>query len=423
MISMVSTTAFPVLLIFAGVAMAQEVPNECVEQGALAYDNWTTLDAGGSGLPAAVQNKDYIRCKACHGWDRQGTQGGYVRRSRKDTRPNAGAGDGDDSDRRIFTGTVTAEQILHDVAQGRSYSDGTGSWVPLDATRSAANTAEHASGFTLGNQHPDFSADGPNGSDTVPTTQQVDCLVEFLNFIDADYGAYFTDIDVRQEPVLYTIVDTADAAAGETFFNASCSGCHDLAWALDYLAGDGKFSEMAHKARWGSPDTAMTRAAIDNPTSQDISDLLLYLQQQGNSGFFVNSGLTGTWWNPGRSGEGFLLDFALSGKDLVLFASFYTYDSMGNQVWLTAQSTSIDGETVAVDIFITSGAMWGADFAALDVVRTLWGSGTFMFSSCAFGSFTLVPTQEMKDMGFTDLAYDLTRTLIPDIRCPTSVAN
>jgi mono/diheme cytochrome c family protein len=444
MISIVSTTAFPVLL-FAGTALAQEEPGECVEMGALAYDNWTTTDAGGSGLPAGVQNKDYIRCKACHGWDRQATRGGYVRRSRKDTRPNAGAGDGDDSDRRIFTGTVTAEQILHHpendasaVTLGRSYADGTGSWVPLDASRSAANTAAHANGFTMGNQHPDFSPDGPNGNDILPTMQQIDCLVEFLNFIDADYRAYFADINTRQEPAsLYTIVETADAGQGETFYNANCMGCHgdpaeDFNGAnggspaggiLAYLAEDGKYSEMAHKARWGSPDTIMTRAAIGDPTSQNISDMLLYLQQEGMTGFAVNPGLTGTWWNILRNGEGFLLEFAVAGKDLILFASFYTYDSMGNQVWLTAQSTSIDGTTVTVDVYLTSGAMWGADFVAGDVVRTLWGTGTFVFTGCAAGSFSLMPAQEMIDLGYTALAYDLTRTLVSGNDCPTPTAN
>ena len=45
------------------------------------------------------------RCKACHGWDRRGTDGGYVRRSREETRPNAGTGDGDSTSREIVTGT------------------------------------------------------------------------------------------------------------------------------------------------------------------------------------------------------------------------------------------------------------------------------------------------------------------------------
>ena len=272
-------------LAFTGAVQAQEAPSDCVQMGAMAYDNWTKNDSGGTGsLPDGVGSADYIRCKACHGWDRMGTDGGYVRRSRRSSRPNAGAGDGDTTPRMIETGMVTAEMILHE-GTGRSSADGSDSWVELDETHSAANKAAHANGFTLGNQHPDFSVDGP-------TDMQIDCLVEFLNFADADSSVYFADINPEQNPVLYTIVDTADAAAGETFFNSSCAGCHDLQFALDYLTGDGKFSEFAHKVRWGAPDTSMSRSAKGNPTAQNVADAMLYLQQQGGTGFALNPGLT-----------------------------------------------------------------------------------------------------------------------------------
>jgi hypothetical protein len=406
-----------VLLCLPLLANAQDAPSECVETGAMAYDNWTKEDSGGMGaLPAGVENQDYIRCKACHGWDRRGTDGGYIRRSRRETRPNAGAGDGDSTSREITTGTVTAEMILHD-GTGRSYADGTGSWVALDDTHSAANKAAHANGYTLGNQHPDLSVDGPS-------QDQVDCLVEFLNFADGDPGIYFADIDPSQNPVLYTIVDTADAAAGETFFNDTCVGCHTLQFTLDYLADDGKFSELAHKGRWGSPDTAMTRSSMGDPTAQNIADMLLYLQQEGGTGFAANPGLSGTWWNSARAGEGFVLEFGLSNGELTMFASFYTYDNMGNQVWLTAQSTAISGTEVTVNVFITNGPMWGDAFDPDDVVLTPWGTGTFTFTSCTAGSVALMPSDDMEAMGFTDLMYGVTRDLLtPLIACPTPMAN
>ena len=71
---------------YAGLIQAQEAPNECVEMGAMAYDNWTKTDAGGSGsLPEGVASQDYIRCKACHGWDVWGPMaamcGAHVRRA------------------------------------------------------------------------------------------------------------------------------------------------------------------------------------------------------------------------------------------------------------------------------------------------------------------------------------------------------
>ncbi|MFC1695652.1 hypothetical protein ACFL1C_05950 [Pseudomonadota bacterium] len=410
------------MLFVSAAALAQDAPSECVELGAMAYDNWTKADSGGTGaLPGGVESADYIRCKACHGWDRRGTDGGYVRRSRTSSRPNAGAGDGDSTPRAIETGTVTAEMVLHE-GTGRSYADGGGSWVALDETHSAANKAAHASGYTLGNQHPDLSVDGP-------TQNQLDCLVEFLNFADGDPTVYFDNINPVQNPVLYTMVDTADAAAGETFFNNSCGGCHDLTFANDYLAGDGKFSELAHKARWGAPDTIMTRGAMGDPTAQNIADMMLYLQQQSGTGFTLNPGLTGTWWNAARAGEGFLMEFAgITGTgELTMFASFYTYDNMGNQAWLVAQPTAVTidgGSSVDVDVFLVTGPMWGDDFDSADRNTMEWGTGTFSFTGCGAGNVELTPGMDAQGMGYTALSYELTRDLFESgIQCPSSMAN
>jgi len=335
------------LLLIPAAAFAQDPPSVCVETGALAYDNWTKVDSGGDGnLPDGVQSADYIRCKACHGWDRRGTEGGYVRRSRIGSRPNAGAGDGDPTPRAIMTGTVTTDQVTH-AGSGRSYAQGMGSWVPLDAESSAANTAEHAGGYTLGNQHPDFTAGGI-------LQDQIDCLAEFLNFADGDPALYFADINTGQLPVLYTMVSTASYLAGEVFYEGSCEGCHGVpsdesppvgepeGGILNYLTGDGKFSELAHKARWGAPDTSMSRSAMDDPTSENIADLLLYLQVEGGTGMAaVNPGLTGTWSDATRGGEGWLLEVGYnSSGDMFMFASFYTYDGLGGQVYILAEASA-----------------------------------------------------------------------------------
>ena len=420
-----STMVLPIFI--SGVVLAQDPPSAAVEQGAMAYSNWTKTDAGGSGaLPTGVDSQDYIRCKACHGWDHNGTDGGYARRSRKDSRPNAGAGDGDTTSRVIVTGSVTADMITH-TGTGRAYTDGMASWVALDDSHSAANKAAHTSGYTLGNQHPDLSADG-----LTPT--QIDNLVAFLNFADGDSGVYFSNINPSQNPVLYTIVDTADAAAGETYYNSNCNACHGdpatdhdglnggkpAGGLLAYLAQDGKFSEFAHKARWGIPNTIMDRSTMGSPTSQNIADIMLYLQELGGTGFAINSGLSGNWWGGAtRSGEGFLIDVALNDNgDTIIVVSFYTYDSMGNQVWLIG-SGPVNGNTAVINLNIPSGAMWGSAFNPDDNTETPWGIGIFTFTSCGVGNIALAPNLDMQNNFFTDLAYPINRDiLVPDITCP-----
>jgi mono/diheme cytochrome c family protein len=427
-----SISTMALLLFFSGVALAQDPPSECVQTGALAWDNWTKDDSGGSDtLPDGETNKDYLRCKACHGWDAQGTDGGYVRRSRKETRPNAGAGDGDTTARALTRGSITEAMVAHD-GTGRAFSEGTGSWVELNdmGMHQSNNKAQHSNGFTLGNQHPDFS-----GGDM--TEEQIGCLTEFLNFMDADHSTYFANIDPSQDPVLYTMVDTADADAGETFYGANCFGCHgDPATdhqggnggapdggLLAYLANDGKFSEFSHKARWGIPGTIMTHSTMGSPTSANVTDMMLYLQELGGTGFAINPGLSGNWWGgAARDGEGFLVDVSHNlNDDTIIIVSFYTYDSDGNQVWLIGAGP-IDGNTAEIAMTIPDSAMWGADFDPADIPdpRPPWGTGTFTFTSCGAGSIALVPNAEMQIEGFTDLAYDINRSiLIPGVACPT----
>ena len=399
----------------AGGAAAQEAPGECVVMGAQAFDDWTRADAGGSGLPSGVQNADYIRCVSCHGWDRRGMDGGSARRARTQLSPNAGAGDGDTRSRALVTGTVTADQVRH-AGSGRTFAQGQGSWVPLNANRTASNTAAHSQGYTMGNQHPDFSSS--------LTQQQVDCLVEFLNFADGDPDQYFAAIDPGQNPVLYTPVTLADPNIGEAFFEIHCEDCHTLTSVLAFVDGDGKPSQLSHIARWGIPDTDMTRDAMDNPTAFDVADLMVFLQRESNTGFKMNPGLTGTWWNgPDRNGEGLLFEVAWVNGQLYMFATLYTYDAMGEQTWLIAQGV-VDGDMVDVDVFITDGPAWGEDYDPADFVATSWGTGTFLFSSCTAGTMSLMPNAGMQTMGFTPLAYDLKRDLLTSgIACPTPTAD
>ncbi len=431
----------PILILgFSATAISQTA---CVEQGALAWDNWTKTNAGGSGLPGGIANKDYIRCKACHGWDRMGTDGGYARRSRKETRPNAGAGDGDSTNRTISTlmgghETITDAMILHD-GIGRDYADGTASWVALDGTHSSANKAAHSTGYTLGNQHPDFSAAGPNGSDLVPTSTQIDCLTKFINFAAGDPSAYFDNINPAMNPVLYTIRADASAAAGETYYNTSCMGCHgdpatDHQGAnqghpeggiLAMLEGDGKFSEFAHKTRWGIPDTIMSRASMGSPSAKNIADVMKYLQDLGGTGFSMTAGLNGTWVNTGlttpgvtdQNGEGFNFEIIdnLSGG-LTFLAFFYTYDTAGNQMFMIAQGP-VDGNSADVNVVYTTDGFWGDGANSAHQVVD-WGTGTFTASSCGSMHMQLSPNAAEVTNGFTDREYDLIRLTTPVTACP-----
>jgi hypothetical protein len=406
---------------------AKPEPEACIALGALAYDNWTSTDGGGSGMPAGETEKDYLRCKSCHGWDRLGEFGGYVRRTRTADRPNAGLGDLNTASRFIAPGLgnfyhINAEHILH-TGTGRAFEDGSGSWVPLDDNPTPENVAAHAGGYTLGNLHPDFSTTGANAGDIVLTQDQLECLVDFINFGDADPKFYFQEIDQYKNPVVYFINSGANATAGRTFYATNCLACHGEpeddfnggnngkpeGGMLAYLQDDGKYSEFVHKARWGIPDTIMTRSTIGTPTSQDMLDVMLYLQGSIASDVVVTSGISGTWYDPQRSGEGFMIDVA---KDGVVAVSFYTYDTMGEQMWIIGAGT-VNGDEFVIDFEVTDSGTYGSAFDPLLVNHYQWGTGTFTFSSCYAGKAEITPNANYSGV-FETQTIDISRLTLPE---------
>jgi hypothetical protein len=157
----------------------------------------------------------------------------------------------------------------------------------------------------------------------------------------------------------------------------------------------------------------------------NINNNLYYVVEfdTGNT-FEINAGLNGSWWNgPDRGGEGVQLEIS-AGADgsLIFLVTIYSYDTMGNQIFMIAVGT-VNGDTAEVDVFITEGGMWGDNFDPMSVNETQWGSGTFTASSCDAMHMELTPNAEYQVLGYTNLAYDLVRLTVPAIPCPIENPN
>ena len=165
----------------------------------------------------------------------------------------------------------------------------------------------------------------------------------------------------------------------------------------------------------------MTRSFLGKPTSQNMIDVMLYLQQYvaGDTPFEIHNGISGTWYNDDRAGEGFVLDVAPRDEDQwELVASDYTYDGAGNQVWLIGNAQA-EGDHAEVIVFITSGGEFGVDFNPDTVSRMEWGTLTFSFGDCCSGHVVAQPNglAVASGMGFETVEFDITR-LTPPSGCP-----
>jgi len=148
-----------------------------------------------------------------------------------------------------------------------------------------------------------------------------------------------------------------------------------------------------------------------------------HVTDKGLADIGLDPGLTGTWYDAAREGEGWLLEVGKANGAPYMFASFYTYDNLGLQVWLIAESSAINGNSAEVVVYMTKDALWGDDFNSDDVTRVDWGTGTFTFPTCGGGTVALMANDDMKAQGFSDMTTDLTRLLDRGVSCPTFVNN
>jgi hypothetical protein len=128
-------------------------------------------------------------------------------------------------------------------------------------------------------------------------------------------------------------------------------------------------------------------------------------------GFEINNALSGTWYNPERSGEGFMIDVGNAGNIAI---SFYTYDKSGNQMWLVGPG-HVDGSVAVIDFYVTEGGIYGSGFDTELVNEYHWGTAVFTFTACATGSVEILPDEEFSAQ-FETMTTEITRLTVP-INC------
>ncbi len=90
---------------------------------------------------------------------------------------------------------------------------------------------------------------------------------------------------------------------------------------------------------------------------------------------------TGIWFDPDQDGAGWFVD-QLENQDAVI--TWFTYDDEGRQQWMIGNGTITAQGLEADQLDETSGARFGGNFNAADVIRSRWGSLTLR-SQCESG--------------------------------------
>ncbi len=100
----------------------------------------------------------------------------------------------------------------------------------------------------------------------------------------------------------------------------------------------------------------------------------------------IDAGFSGSWFNTGRSGEGWNLAI-LPGNRAVI--AFFTFAPDGStQTWIVGAGRVIGNEIIFSNLNITAGALFGDQFDPDDVQRTAWGEIRIYFTDCNNGAIS-----------------------------------
>ena len=91
--------------------------------------------------------------------------------------------------------------------------------------------------------------------------------------------------------------------------------------------------------------------------------------------------VTGSWYDPGTSGQGFVLHVVDDERTVI---SFYGYDNDGTPLWLTGVGDGVleTGKPMEISLEVASGGNFG-NFSPQQIQREPWGTLTITFNTCS----------------------------------------
>ncbi len=129
---------------------------------------------------------------------------------------------------------------------------------------------------------------------------------------------------------------------------------------------------------------------------------------------------SGSWFDPARSGEGFVVQTLPGGKAVVTWFTYPPMGAPGQQAWMLGVGDVANGKITINHMEQPTGATFGPGFDPADVVRLDWGSLTLTFHNCgsataawsgppAYGSgqMSLVRLSSIDDVGCNPTSPDV----------------
>jgi len=106
---------------------------------------------------------------------------------------------------------------------------------------------------------------------------------------------------------------------------------------------------------------------------------------------WIGPAMSGSWYSPDRSGEGFTLQVLDNGTAYALWFTYPPAGSAVQQAWIYADGGRIEGDRIIFDNAITTrGPRFGAGYDPAQLQVSPWGRIEFQFTSCNEANVTYV---------------------------------
>jgi hypothetical protein len=275
----------------------------------------------------------------------------------------------------------------------------------------AAATAAHASNLV---QNPDFdagldgwlsaSADGTIGivdSTGIPSPPSLRISGDTTADVGALSSCIQIDASANVDFFAYALSGAGNPVAGVQAY--SDTACTAPLTAVVIAPGDElpywREISFVNQALPAGTHSAQALLSFEAGASGDFGDLLYDHVAFGPTGTvpgdriaIAQEGLTGAWYNPDTSGQGFefVIDPGANGSNASLFGAWFTYDvdagGPESQRWFSLQATFGPNDASAnVTIYQNIGGNFDSPPSTSAVAV---GSGTLTFFSCESGLFT-----------------------------------
>ena len=107
--------------------------------------------------------------------------------------------------------------------------------------------------------------------------------------------------------------------------------------------------------------------------------------------FVIEPGTSAAWFDPDRSGEGFMLEILADNRAV---AYWFTYDDEGAQDWYIAEGEILGNRIVFPELQQVSGGEFGPDFDPSKITVKTVGSASFIWSDCDNGAMNWLIDQD-----------------------------